>query len=88
MSETYPAILRENRIEWMGDPPPHLPPEQPVRVEVTLLGPASAAPAEQGRLMAEALEQLAARGGRGLPADPVEWQREVRRDRPLPGRDD
>ena len=33
------------------------------------------------------LRELAARGGlRGGP-DPAEWQREIRRDRPLPGRE-
>ncbi len=32
------------------------------------------------------LEQIAARGGVDIP-DPVAWQREVREDRPLPGRD-
>jgi hypothetical protein len=39
--------------------------------------------------MVEALEKLAA-GGRiaELIPDPVEWQREERKDRPLPGRDE
>lgn len=32
------------------------------------------------------LEEIAARGGVDIP-DPVAWQREVREDRPLPGRD-
>ena len=32
------------------------------------------------------LEEIAARGGVDIP-DPVTWQREVREDRPLPGRD-
>jgi len=32
------------------------------------------------------IEEIAARGGLDIP-DPVAWQREVRKDRPLPGRD-
>lgn len=38
--------------------------------------------------MAAVLSQLAAAGGiRSIP-DPLAWQREIRQDRPLPGRDD
>ncbi len=33
-----------------------------------------------------AMERLAARGGLGIE-DPVAWQREIRKDRPLPGRE-
>lgn len=36
----------------------------------------------------DALKELRKLGGlRGVIPDPVEWQREQRRDRPLPGRD-
>jgi hypothetical protein len=37
--------------------------------------------------MAEALENLAALDAFSEISDPVEWQREIRKDRPLPGRD-
>ena len=44
-------------------------------------------PARRERALA-ALERLAARGGiRSIP-DPVAWQREQRKDRPLPGREE
>lgn len=33
-----------------------------------------------------AMKRLAARGGLGIE-DPVAWQREIREDRPLPGRE-
>ena len=33
-----------------------------------------------------ALREIAKRGGTGIK-DPVAWQREIRKDRPLPGRD-
>jgi hypothetical protein len=37
--------------------------------------------------MAAALEQLAALGGLSAIADPLEWEREQREDRELPGRE-
>ncbi len=89
MLETYPAILHDNRIEWSGEAPKPLPPGQAVRVHVTLLEPVPTSPgaAEQGRLMAEALERLAASQRLSEITDAAEWEREARQDRPLPGRD-
>jgi hypothetical protein len=40
-----------------------------------------------GPAMAAALKEIADRGGLGIE-DPSEWQREIRKDRPLPGRED
>lgn len=42
---------------------------------------------ERGRHLAEALRQLQAANPFKDIADPVAWQREIRQDRPLPGRD-
>jgi len=39
-----------------------------------------------GRRMAEALERLALDGGVPSITDPVQWQREQREDREVPGR--
>jgi hypothetical protein len=39
------------------------------------------------RQRVEALERLAALGGIKSIPDPVAWQREIRKDRPLPGRE-
>jgi hypothetical protein len=90
MSKTYPGILRRNRIEWKGRGPEGLSPDQAVDVQVTIVGPPgeSLSPAERGRRMREALEAAARAGGFPGAPDGVEWQREIRRDRPLPGRDD
>jgi hypothetical protein len=88
MLETYQGILRDNRIEWSGEAPPLPAREQGVRVHVTLLEPVTAPVPEQGRRMAEALERLAALAGVASVADPMAWEREMRQDRPLPGRDD
>ena len=90
MSKTYPGILRRNRIEWKGRGPEGLSPDQAVDVQVTIVD-ATEQPshrADQGRRMREALEAVVRAGGLPGAPDGVEWQREMRRDRPLPGRDD
>lgn len=82
--QTYRAILKGNRLEWTDPGPVDLNPEQPV--EVTILDEPPQ-PEDRRKRMAEALEKLAASDAFSEISDPVEWQREIRRDRPLPGRD-
>jgi hypothetical protein len=84
MFATYTAILRDGRLEWESEAPP-LPTNKPVRVQVTLMESDSTKPS--GKRMADALERLAEMGGLQSFGDPLEWQREVRVDRALPGRD-
>jgi len=43
--------------------------------------------AERGKRLKKALLKLAEMGTFAHIQDPVEWQRQVRKDRPLPGRD-
>ncbi len=84
--QTYRAILKGNRLEWTDSEPTDLNSEQPV--EVTILDvPEHPNRAAQGQRMAKALECLAAVDGLSHIEDPVEWQRELRKDRPLPGRE-
>ncbi len=86
MQETYEAILHGDRLEWSGESRPDpAKGNRPVAVRVTVLD--DAAPVRDGRLMAGALERLAA--SHALPdlKDPRSWQREVRRERSLPNRD-
>lgn len=90
MLPTYRAILRGDRLEWQGDRPEPTAIAPGMEVHVTLLGsPASPeSEAERGRKMREALERLAARGTlAALIPDPVAWQREIREDQPLLGRE-
>lgn len=84
MLPTYPAILRDGKLDWGDLGPPPLPPGA-VPVHVTLL--VRPAPATGDPAMAAALEALAATGGPSEFEDPVEWERETRAERPLPGRD-
>lgn len=81
---TYPAILRDGTLDWGDAGPPPLPPGA-VPVHVTLLVPSASSAV--GPAMAAALDALAAAGGPSGFGDPSDWQREVRAERSLPGRD-
>ncbi len=85
MLGAYRAILDGNQIKWIDTPPKRT---RPTKVEVTLLGEVSQTSlAERGQAMAEAMEKLAQTGAFSEIADPVEWQREARQERALPGRE-
>lgn len=86
MLPTYPAVLRQNRIEWTGETPPGLSADESVPVHVTLLAPPPVAGSNQGQRMAAALEKLA-NSALAQIADPLAWERERREDRGLPGRE-
>ena len=89
MLSTYPAILRGQILEWLQEKPPQLNPNRAVSVHVTILEEtANATPPEQGRRMAAALAQLARLRSEVATMDPLLWERDVRRERPLPGRND
>jgi hypothetical protein len=86
MLRTYEAVLRGDRLEWTGPEPDT---SEPVRVFVTLADEQDTLTDEERRRLAvEALERIARRGGIASIPDPVEWQREVRSDKPLPGREE
>ena len=89
MLEKYRATIHGNTIEWEGESPEELDREDAsIRVELTLVSPRSQPKRSNGRKMVEALEKIAARGelAKAIP-DPDKWLREIRKDRPLPGRD-
>lgn len=86
MLNSYRAILNGNHITWI-DIPPSL--EGAVPVEITLSHVESEAERRVRRQPAvDALRELA-QGGGGFVSieDPSAWQHEIRRDRPLPGRE-
>lgn len=87
MKQTYRAVLKGNRLEWIGKAPDY-PEDQPMNVEVTIV--TEGYPSEEisrGPQMATILEQLAETGVFSEITDPVSWQREIRKDRVLPGRE-
>jgi hypothetical protein len=85
MLPTYPAILRDGRLEWGHEGCPPALPNQPIPVHVTVLAPEALIPVD-GVAMASALGAIAAAGGPAGVDDPVDWQRNSRIDRSLPGR--
>ena len=89
MLQTYEAILRGDRLEWSGVAPNA---ERPVRVRVTvvetILDETPEERAARGKRMADALRELAASAAFKEISDPVAWQREIRKDRAMPGREE
>ncbi len=83
MAKIYKAILRGDRVEWLDTP---LPPS-PTAVEIIVIEEAAEVSTRRGHEMARILEALANVGGLSNVADAVEWQRELRRDRSLSGRE-
>ena len=83
--DTATALLRDDHLEWLGEAPESQS-DVPLRVQVTIVEPEAAAHT-RGPAMAALLEKLAARGTFAVMADLVTWQRELRHDRALPGRE-
>jgi hypothetical protein len=87
MPSTYRAILHGNRIEWSGEEPESVPKDRGVEIVVTILGEEVSTRRGQGVAMAAALQSLADAGGLPEIRDPLKWERDLRADRPLPGRE-
>jgi len=87
MLEKYRATIHGNTIEWDGEAPENLKGNGTVEVDVTVVSESKALPRSNGKKMAEALRKIAELGGIKSIPDPVAWQREIRKDRPLPGRE-
>ena len=88
MLQTYKAVLRDDHLEWIGSAPKEAT-RAATLVRVTILrGETEPHTERSGPKMAQALEELALSEPPTQIEDPVEWQREIRRDRDLPGRDD
>lgn len=90
MLNTYRAKLKGDRLEWADEPPPTQN-GGGTDVLVTVLPPTIESADDRrarGAGMRAALERLAGIGGIQSIPDPVGWQREMRVDRPLPGRED
>ena len=89
MPATYRAVLQGNRLEWRDEEPEELPPDRKVEVVVTILddleSPVDAK--ARGAAIVEPLRKLAAAGGPKGFGDPAKWQREMRKERALPGRE-
>ncbi len=86
MAQTFQALLTGDQLKWNPSRPAKLPQDKPILVNVTVVDdPVSEAP--PGAAMSAVLEQLARIAPFADIDDPVEWQRALRSDRSLPGRD-
>jgi len=84
MLRTFKAVLKGNHLEWLEDAPEQG--DRPINVHVIIVESESSKDLlESNKRRLEALEKLAANNA-FAGVDPLEWQREVRRYRPLPGR--
>ncbi|MXY47407.1 MAG: hypothetical protein F4Y44_10620 [Chloroflexi bacterium] len=92
---TYKAVIRHEpgedycRLEWISGKPRT---NEPLEVEISVWqeppkGDLRPVDKERSKKVAKAFEKLAELGTFSEIKDPVEWQREIRKDRPLPGRD-
>ena len=81
---TYKAVLHGKQVEWLNGKP-----EAPQELEVSVKTPIKRwkSEAERKAALRDALDKLAKSGAFADIEDPVAWQREIRKDRPLPGRD-
>ncbi len=86
MEDKFRATIHGDKIEWGNVIPSAIKDGESVDVFITLYEkPISQSKADACRAVA-ALQAIADRGGIKSIPDPVKWQREIRKDRPLPGR--
>jgi hypothetical protein len=82
--KTYEAIIDGESFKWIGDRPATNGPTH-VQVRIELI---SQDGTPNGALLAQMAREFVARtGGITTIPDPVAWQREIREDRSLPGRE-
>jgi len=87
MNGVFPATLENGIITWGPNGAPPLPANEPRQVEVVVPTPPPANPYSHMTLR-ELFEELARLDPFRDIDDPVEYIRELRRDRPLGGREE
>ena len=87
MLEKYRAKIHGDTIEWDGEVPEEIKINDSIWVYVTFVDESNDRTEPNGKKAAEILKKIADRGGIKSIPDPVAWQREIRKDRPLPGRE-
>ncbi len=83
MMQTYKAILEGDSIKWLAERPLQT---EATEVLVTVLHESKKGSDRQA--MVAALKRLTRSGQRSSFGDPLEWQKETRTDRELPGREE
>lgn len=83
MKRVYKAILHGDRVEWIDGAPDADGPLQ-IYVSIPEVGGAGN---DEIKPVSQYFQALADMGTFADIEDPVAWQREIRKDRPLPGRE-
>ncbi|HET6528295.1 MAG TPA: hypothetical protein VFG39_06055 [Balneolaceae bacterium] len=78
MSKTYKAIIKDGRIYWEDEQPSA---NHSINVRITVLSETPAQVKETD--MADPLEKLAQKRAFSSVSDPVQWQKDLRRDRSI-----
>lgn len=84
MKQVYRAILHGDRVEWLDSAPET---DGPVQVYVSIPEVKRSDDPDEIAPVSQYLQALADMGTFAEIEDPVAWQREIRKDRPLPGRE-
>jgi len=79
MNTSYQAIISDGKIQWIDLPADTLLSKKELKVKVEIVEDST----KRKKLMIKALEDLAAIGGITSIDDPIEWQREQRKDREI-----
>ena len=89
MINSYKARIVGEHIDWLCVPPSGLSRRKTVTVDVMVLDTilTASAKVQQGKKLAEILSKLADMNAIPEMSDPSAWQREIRDERLLPGRD-
>ena len=91
MQQTYRAVLykKDQHLEWKDPPPSSVLNEDSLEVEVTIRSKPKLemSQKERGEKIVALFQELAKSDPFADIEDPVAWQREIRKDRPLPFRD-
>ena len=84
MKRAYKAILHGDKVEWLNGAPDT---DEPLQVEITVdVDGTGDLIEEELSPVSHLFQELADMGAFAEIDDPVAWQREIRRDRPLPDR--
>jgi hypothetical protein len=88
MLPTLKAVVHGDRIQWLEASEQTFPAAHPVTALITPLEqqPAKNADGQRAERRLAALKKLASINAFSGVPDPLEWQREARSDRELPGR--
>ncbi|MEK8017474.1 MAG: hypothetical protein VSS75_011450 [Candidatus Parabeggiatoa sp.] len=85
MLQTYNALLNNDCLQWLDQIPPESQ-QRSIKVLVTILDELPKPELSANNKAIEILQKIADNGGPGID-DPVAWQREMRQDNPLVGRE-